>query len=877
MPIAKGTQIGPYQIVGWLGAGGMGEVYRARDERLSRDVAIKLIPETVSTDPNRLRRFEQEARAAGQLNHPNILSVYDIGVHAGVPYIVSELLEGESLRSVLHRGPLTPRKAVDYARQTADGLAAAHDKHIVHRDVKPDNLFVTDDGRIKILDFGIAKLTRPSDEATAHTSGPTETDAGTVVGTAGYMSPEQVRGEAVDARSDLFSVGTVLYEMLTGRPAFSRETNAETMTAILKEDPAHSFPTEVPPALVRIVSRCLEKTRETRFQSARDLAFGLEVLSETQISAVQPAVVAESLRWRGALGVAVVVLSLLTAAAVWLTRGTSSGPAENPLANARFTPLTDWPGTEEDSAISPDGRFVVFLADRAGEFDLWLSQLGTGDFRNITADIDPLEASVAFIFRKFGFSGDGAEVWFSRGAGPSMAQLRLPIIGGTPRAFLTKGATAPSWSPDGNRLVYFVNSVGDPMFIADRNGANARQILPPLEGTHTHNPVWSPDSEWIYFVRGVETTDVMDVWRVRPSGESPEQLTQQKVGANFLAPLDSRTLLYVARDEDRSGPWLWSLDVPSKVTRRVSSGLEHYTSASASSDGRRVVATIANPTSSLWTVPIRDRLIDTRDAQPFPVPTTRALGPRFGGKSLFYLSSRGGSDGLWRAEGGQASEISRGVDAPLSEPPAVSPDGNRAIVVFRKQGRRQLAIVSADGRTSRTLEMSIDIQGSVGQGIADWSPDGGTIVVGGSDAEGPGLFKVPVDGGDPVRIAKGQAGNPVWSPDGNLIVYSGPFFTGQVPLLGVRPDGTPVELPLVRARPGAYRFLRDGSGLAYLPFLQSQDFSLLDFATHTTRQLTRLSNRGKLQTFDITPDGKNIVFDRSQENSNIVLIELPPK
>jgi len=219
MPVAAGTRIGPYEIVSWLGAGGMGVVYRARDSRLGREVALKLIPETFATDAARLHRFEQEARAAGQINHPNILAVHDIGVHAGAPYIVTELLEGESLRSRLAGGALPARKAVDYARQTAAGLAAAHDKGIFHRDVKPDNLFITADGRVKILDFGVAKLTTSGDDRLGQTGLPTETAEGTVVGTAGYMSPEQVRGEAVDARSDIFSVGAVLHEMLTGQNA----------------------------------------------------------------------------------------------------------------------------------------------------------------------------------------------------------------------------------------------------------------------------------------------------------------------------------------------------------------------------------------------------------------------------------------------------------------------------------------------------------------------------------------------------------------------------------------------------------------------------------------------------------------------------------
>ena len=233
-----GQLLGHYRVLEQIGTGGMGEVYRARDERLSRDVALKLIRPSANQDHDRLRRFEQEARAAAALNHPNIVAIYDIGVHDGMPFIVSELLEGESLRSRLGNGAPPARKAIDYARQTADGLAAAHDKGIVHRDIKPDNLFLTKDGRIKILDFGIAKLTRPTDDDAVHTALPTETEAGMVVGTASYMSPEQVRGEAVDARSDLFSVGTVLHEMLTGRPAFTRQTAADTMAAILKEEPA---------------------------------------------------------------------------------------------------------------------------------------------------------------------------------------------------------------------------------------------------------------------------------------------------------------------------------------------------------------------------------------------------------------------------------------------------------------------------------------------------------------------------------------------------------------------------------------------------------------------------------------------------------------
>ncbi len=285
MGLSPGGRLGPYEIVAPIGAGGMGEVYRARDTRLGRDVALKVLPETFSADAERLARFEREARAVAALSHPNILALFDFGSDAGTAYAVTELLEGETLRERLAGGPLPVRKAAEYAAQVARGLAAAHEKGIVHRDLKPENLFVTADGRVKILDFGLARQDGPTLEA-SDTRSPTlarPTDAGTVLGTVGYMSPEQVRGQVVDARSDIFSLGCVVHEMLTGQRAFLRETGAETMTAILREE-ARALPDGCPPALARVVERCLEKAPAERFQSARDLAFALESATASAVS-----------------------------------------------------------------------------------------------------------------------------------------------------------------------------------------------------------------------------------------------------------------------------------------------------------------------------------------------------------------------------------------------------------------------------------------------------------------------------------------------------------------------------------------------------------------------------------------------------------------
>src|SRR5271167_12389 len=285
MALTPGTILGQYEIRSPLGAGGMGEVYRAHDTRLDREVAIKVLPESLTSDPERLRRFEQEARAAAALNHPNILAVHQMATHERVSYMVTELLEGETLRERLRHGPVPLRKATDYGVQIAHGLAAAHDKGITHRDLKPENLFVTKDGRVKILDFGLAKLTQPRDSSELEATIAQGTEPGMVMGTAGYMSPEQVKGKTADHRSDIFSFGTILYEMVTGKQTFRKPTSAETMAAILNEDPPSisQVTAAAPPGLQSVVHRCLEKSPEQRFQSASDMAFALEALSDSAI------------------------------------------------------------------------------------------------------------------------------------------------------------------------------------------------------------------------------------------------------------------------------------------------------------------------------------------------------------------------------------------------------------------------------------------------------------------------------------------------------------------------------------------------------------------------------------------------------------------
>jgi serine/threonine protein kinase/Tol biopolymer transport system component len=876
-PDLTNRSFGPYHIEARIGAGGMGEVYRARDIRLGRTVAIKFLPHAFTDDPERLTRFEREARLLAALNHPHVGAIYGLEEAEGVRGLVLELVPGETLAARLQRGPIPLVEALTVARQITEALDAAHEKGIVHRDLKPTNIKITPEGTVKVLDFGLAKFESrgPEDGRVRLQSEPSGTpaitivgtEAGRILGTAAYMSPEQARGESVDKRTDIWAFGCVFFEMLTGRAAFGGDTFPDTLVGILQGEPEWTALPAIPSALRRLLHHCLQKDPRRRLRDIGDARLELDHANggtATEEKEVSP----RPHRPLRLVWPAVVTVALVTAAASWLFPDRHETPTDNPIANARFTRLTDFPGAERDAAISADGKFVAFRSDRDGPFDVLLGQTGTGRFVNLTGG---QEDDLRLPVRSQGFSGDGSEVWLSGGVD---RRLRLmPLMGkGAPRNFLDEMAVNPAWSSDGARLVYHTREDGDPIFVADRNGANPRRIAIDQPGVHHHYPIWSVDGLWIYFVRGVQATYEWDLWRIAATGGKPERLTQHNSEVGYPAPIDPHTILYVAREHDGSGPWLWALDVDRKQTRRVSFGLEKYTSLAASADGRRLVASVANPTASLWSVPILDRLAEEPDVSRFPLPTARALMPRFAGPSLFYMSSRGEGDGLWRYQDGESLEVWKGSEGPLLEPPAVSADGRRSAIVLRRDGKLRLHVISGDGAQIHPMVDTIDVRGA-----ASWSPDGKWIVTGGTGRNGPGLFKVPVAGGEPIRLVGGTAFNPVWSPAGDLIVYSGANVGPLAPLRAVRPDGTPFDLPsiLLRVEGERYRFLPNGKSLVYMQgFLPSQDFWLLDVGTKASRVLTRLSGGAAMRSFDVTPDGKRIVFDRLRENSDIVLIDL---
>ena len=448
MPIGAGTHLGPYEVVAPLGAGGMGEVYRAHDPRLRREVAIKVLPEDVVSDPDRLRRFEIEAKAVSALNHPAVLTVFDTGLHGGIPYVVFELLEGETLRQRLERGALPVSKAVAYSVQVARGLDAAHDKGIVHRDLKPENLFVTQDGRMKILDFGLAKLLPSAAGGGEGTTASAVTGAGVAMGTVGYMSPEQVLGQAVDHRCDIFALGAVLYEMLTGRPAFRRGSSIETLNAILKEDPpvVTGSGLAIPAGLERTLARCLEKNPAERFRSAHDLAFALETLS-TPIT--QPVVSRER---RRSLVPGLLAALALTAAAYLLARRVRDPVLERVPT---FERLTFQRGSIWSARFAPDGQTVVYGASWQGRpVELFEVRVGSTESR-------PLGLGAANVL-SISPKGEMA-LCLNPELGQAFVQggtlARVPLNGGAPRE-LVRGAQSADWMPGGQEIVFSKSLAG---------------------------------------------------------------------------------------------------------------------------------------------------------------------------------------------------------------------------------------------------------------------------------------------------------------------------------------------------------------------------------------------------------------------------------
>jgi eukaryotic-like serine/threonine-protein kinase len=727
--LTAGTKLGAYEVIGPLGAGGMGEVYRARDTKLDRDVAIKVLPERLAADTAALARFEREAKTVAALSHPNLLGIYDFGMHDGITYAVTELLAGETMRDKLSGGAIPRRKAIEYALQIAHGLAAAHEHGVAHRDLKPENIFVTNDGRVKILDFGLAKALLPErEESGAATFGATE--PGTVLGTVGYMAPEQVRGRPADHRSDIFAFGAILFEMLTGQRAFKGDSAVETMNAILVRDlpePTGPSAAELPPLLDRIVRHCLEKNPAERFQSVRDVAFDLETASGTSSSVTRQMIapVREKPRWL--LPVAGLALALLVSAGAFQL-GKRAGTSENVagLPAMTFSQQTNQQGVEKFPALSPDGTSLAYVSREAGNDDVYLQRVGGHNPINLTKDSVDDDTQPAF-------SPDGSTIAFrsERGGGG------IFVMGATGESVrrLSDVGYNPAWSPDGKQIVVGTEAIENPL---GRTGLSQLWTIEVSTGQKRKlfagdavQPSWSPHGDRIAYWAIPKETAQRDIWTIPADGGQPISATQDAaLDWNPIWSADGRFLYFAS---DRGGSMnLWRVAIDEK-TGQTTGAPQAFTTPSLSSgqltisrDGRKIAYLALNELASIEKV-----VFD---------PATGKTGP---------------AAPLLRQSGSLFS-------------PDVSPDG--AAIVFRTVGSREdLFLVRSDGTGLRKLtdDPSRDRGPS-------WSPDGKRIAFySNRDGGKYEIFAIEPDGSGLTQLTKtaGRTWFPFWSPDGKRIAY----------------------------------------------------------------------------------------------------------
>ena len=874
-----GRRVGPYNIISLLGAGGMGEVYRAQDTRLGREVAIKVLPDPFVAMPGRLARFELEARVLATLNHPHIAAIYGIEEADDVRGLVLELVEGPTLAEHIAAGALSVNECLELARQIADALESAHEKGIIHRDLKPANIKITPNGTIKVLDFGLAKVfateDMPDEVASVSPIVAAHSRDGVIAGTAAYMSPEQSRGRPVDKRTDIWAFGCVLYQMLTGRPAFAGETSPDTVAAVRQHEPDWALlPAHTPADITRLIRRCLEKDAKRRLRDIGDARLEIEeALNHPEAHRPEFATRRGHAGWWAAVAAALVIV--VAAATLWaLDR--SGYFWRNPLEGAKPVNLTDFGGAEQHAAISRDGKFVAFVSDRGGAWDVWVSQVGTGRSHNLTEGSILTKGSIRELrnpaTRTLGFSPDGSLValWTRNPAGAVDAGWSVPTMGGRPQPYLT-GVSELDWSSDGTRIVYHPPAEGDPLFVTRPNEKVGRQIYVARPGFHNHFPVWSRDDAYIYFVQGLPL-DESDLWRIPAAGGEPERLTFHAARVSFPTFLDRRTLLYLATDHDGSGPWIHALDVKRKSSHRIVTGLERYTSLSASDDGRRLVATASRSTSRLWRARRTTGTAGESDSALISLPTGGAVSPRIGPDYVVYRAPMAGRDGLWRiAADGTISELWNGINGRAVAAPAIARDGQRIAFTVQSADRTQLYVMNADGTGTRRVAEQLDVRGAPA-----WSPDGRTVAIGVNEHGEPHLFKIPLDGGTPVPLVKEYSTDPAWSPNGEFLVYSGADVGTTFSVKAITADGAPRQLPKILLSRGARRLMfLTGEILVFMKGdLSHKDLWSLDLKTGREQQITELQSGLVMGDFDISRDGGTIVFDRTREESDIVLFDL---
>jgi Tol biopolymer transport system component len=547
----------------------------------------------------------------------------------------------------------------------------------------------------------------------------------------------------------------------------------------------------------------------------------------------------------------------------------------NPISDARFQTVTDFDGAEQAAAVSRDGHFIAFLSDRDGQMDVWVTQVGSGQFHNLTHGSAPELVNPSI--RALGFSPDGSVVTFwvrkkNSSSGDDISIWAVPTLGGEPTPYL-EGVAEFDWSHDGSRLTYHTPGPGDPLFVSDGSRrADDRLIFTAPAGLHSHFPLWSPDTAFIYFVQGA-LPDKLDIWRITPNGGTPERITSHDGRVSYPVLLDRRTLMYLASDPDGSGPWLYSMDVERRIPHRLTSGLDRYASLASSADGRRLVVTRASPKRTLWRLRIADPPTEVSAAARISLTTGSGFSPRLAPNYLLYVSATATSESIWKLANGTDTQLWSGVGARIFGGPAISADGRNIAFSVRQHGQTLLYVMQADGTNARIAAGSLDLQGAPA-----WVPDGRSITAAAIDHGVPHLFRVPIDGQSPAPFVQEYSVDPTWAPNGGFVVYSGPDIgtTFSVKAATVAAAEHPLAAMTLTRGARHLAFLPGGKALVFLRGeIQHKNLWVMDLETGAERQLTNLAPDFDVRDFDISPDGLEVVLEREEERSDVVLLDLP--